>query len=96
MRSVPYRGSIDHTICSLSCKFWHRLSTVAVQLLPMSGQSLDRACRAGGTDFVCVLLVCHPQLPSVAFHVGPGWLLHRPHGEPRIALRYGTQWEADP
>src|SRR3984885_14809328 len=24
------RGSTDHTICSLSCKFWHRLSTVAV------------------------------------------------------------------
>src|SRR5271166_301804 len=67
MRSVPCRGSIDHTICSLSCKFWHRLSTVAVQLLPVSGQSLDRACRAGGTDFVCVLLLCHPQLPSVAF-----------------------------
>src|SRR3954454_4839665 len=28
-RNVPCRGSIDHTICSLSCKFWHRLSTVA-------------------------------------------------------------------
>ena len=36
-RSVSRRGSIDHTICSLSCKFWHRLSTVAVQLLPVSG-----------------------------------------------------------
>ena len=30
-------GSIDHTICSLPCKFWHRLSTVAVELLPVSG-----------------------------------------------------------
>jgi hypothetical protein len=29
-RSVPCRGSINHTICSSSCKFWHRLSTVAV------------------------------------------------------------------
>jgi Glycogen debranching enzyme N terminal len=29
-------GSIDHTICS-SCKFWHRLSTVTVKLLPVSG-----------------------------------------------------------
>jgi hypothetical protein len=29
-RSVPCRGSIDHTICSSSCKFWYRLSTVAV------------------------------------------------------------------
>ena len=37
MRSVSRRGSIDHTICSLSCKFWHRLSTVAVELLPVSG-----------------------------------------------------------
>jgi hypothetical protein len=36
-RSVSCRGSIDHTICSLSCKFWHRLSTVAVKLLPVSG-----------------------------------------------------------
>jgi hypothetical protein len=37
LRSVSRRGSIDHTICSLSCKFWHRLSTVAVELLPVSG-----------------------------------------------------------
>ena len=36
-RSVPRRGSIDHTICSSSCKFWHRLSTVAFELLPVSG-----------------------------------------------------------
>jgi hypothetical protein len=36
MRNVSHRGSIDHTICS-SCKFWHRLSTVAVELLPVSG-----------------------------------------------------------
>jgi len=37
LRSVSRRGSIDHTICMLSCKFWHRLSTVAVELLPVSG-----------------------------------------------------------
>ena len=36
-RSVSRLGSIDHTICSLPCKFWHRLSTVAVELLPVSG-----------------------------------------------------------
>ena len=36
-RSVPRRGSIDHTICSSPCKFWHRLSTVASELLPVSG-----------------------------------------------------------
>jgi hypothetical protein len=36
-RSISRQGSIDHTICSLSCKFWHRLSTVAVELLPVSG-----------------------------------------------------------
>jgi hypothetical protein len=36
MRNFSRRGSIDHTICS-SCKFWHRLSTVAVELLPVSG-----------------------------------------------------------
>src|SRR6202000_1218600 len=36
-RSPSCHGSIDHTICSLSCKFWHRLSTVAVPLLPVSG-----------------------------------------------------------
>jgi hypothetical protein len=36
-RSVSRLGSIDHTICSLPCKFWHRLSTVAVKLLPVSG-----------------------------------------------------------
>src|ERR1700688_902279 len=33
-RSVPRRGSIDHTICSFACKFWHRLSTVAVSCSP--------------------------------------------------------------
>jgi hypothetical protein len=37
MRIFSRRGSIDHTICSLSCKFWHQLSTVAVELLPVSG-----------------------------------------------------------
>ena len=36
MRNLSHRGSIDHTICS-SCKFWRRLSTVAVELLPVSG-----------------------------------------------------------
>src|SRR6188472_1788432 len=36
MRYFSHRGSIDHSICS-SCKFWHRLSTVAVELLPVSG-----------------------------------------------------------
>ncbi len=46
-RSVPRRGSIDHTICCSSCKFWHQLSTVAVQLLPVSGRSLGRAGRGG-------------------------------------------------
>ena len=29
--------TIDHTICSLSCKFWHRLSTVAFEVAPVSG-----------------------------------------------------------
>jgi hypothetical protein len=37
MRDSSRRGSIDHTIYSLSCKFWHQLSTVAVELLPVSG-----------------------------------------------------------
>jgi hypothetical protein len=37
VRDFSRRGSIDHTICSLSCKFWHQLSTVAVALLPVSG-----------------------------------------------------------
>jgi hypothetical protein len=37
VRNFSRRGSIDHTICLLSCKFWHRLSTVAVELLPVSG-----------------------------------------------------------
>jgi hypothetical protein len=36
MRYFSHRGSIDHTIFS-SCKFWHRLSTVAVELLRVSG-----------------------------------------------------------
>jgi hypothetical protein len=37
MRNLSRHGSIDHTICSLSCKFWHQLSTVAVDFLPVSG-----------------------------------------------------------
>ena len=63
-RSVPRRGSIDHTICFLSCKFWHRLSTVAVQLLPVSGQSLDRAGR--GRGFRAVRFACQHHLPGNA------------------------------
>jgi len=34
MRSISRLGSIDHTICSLPRKFWHRLSTVAVSCSP--------------------------------------------------------------
>ena len=37
MRSFSRHGSIDHTICSSSCKFWHQHSMVAVELLLMSG-----------------------------------------------------------
>src|ERR1035437_3599536 len=40
IRSISRRRSIDHTICSFSCKFWHQLSTVAVELLPVPGRSL--------------------------------------------------------
>ncbi len=56
-------GSIDHTIYSFSCKFWHRLSTVAVKVLPVSGRSLYRACvsRSVVGD---VTLTGHHQLPS--------------------------------
>ena len=36
-RSFSRLGSIDHTICFFACKFWHRLSTVAFELLPVSG-----------------------------------------------------------
>jgi len=32
MRNFSRRGSIDHTICLLSCKFRPQLSTVAVEL----------------------------------------------------------------
>ena len=37
MRNFSRHGSIDHTICSLSCKFWHQLSAVAGALLPVTG-----------------------------------------------------------
>ena len=37
MRIFSRRGSIDHTICSLSCKFRHQLRTVTLELLPVSG-----------------------------------------------------------
>jgi hypothetical protein len=33
-RIVSRHGSIDHTICSLSCKFWHRLSTAQLDCSP--------------------------------------------------------------
>jgi hypothetical protein len=45
-RSVPRRGSIDHTICSLSCKFWasaqHGCSSVAPRVWPISRPRLPR------------------------------------------------------
>jgi len=37
MRNFSRHRSIDHTIYSSSCKFWHQLSTVAVELMPVSG-----------------------------------------------------------
>src|SRR5208282_470024 len=74
MRSFSRRGSIDHTICSLSCKFWHQLSTVAVELLPVSGQSLGRA-RQGGGAFGVVSFPCQHHLPGDA-----GGLVGQRHG----------------
>src|SRR5229473_8106323 len=58
IRSVSCRGSIDRTICSLSCKFWHRLSTVAVELLPVFCRSLDSTRRDGGRGFYDESLTC--------------------------------------
>ena len=34
IRSVSRRGSIDHTICSSSCKFWHRPGTWSSRCAP--------------------------------------------------------------
>jgi hypothetical protein len=36
-RGVPRLGSIDHTICSFSCKFRLQLDTVALEVLLVSG-----------------------------------------------------------
>ena len=48
VRSYSRRGSIDHTICLLPCKFWYRLSTVALSCSPCLA---DRyAARAGAAD----------------------------------------------
>ncbi len=66
-RSVPRRGLIGRTICSSSCKVWHRLSTVAVQVLPVSGLSLGRAGHSGGRRRCGVGLACQHQLPLTAY-----------------------------
>ena len=67
-RSISHRGSIDHTICRLSCKFWHQLSTVAVQLLPVSGRSLNCGLPSGGAQ------VLRWRMPSsIALRNGIQW-----------------------
>src|SRR5229473_6925311 len=48
MRYFSHRGSIDHTICS-SCKFWHRLSTVAVELASQRTLPLLPICLGNGS-----------------------------------------------
>jgi hypothetical protein len=42
---------IDRTICSFPCKFWHRLSTVAVELLPVSADLYAARANAVGANF---------------------------------------------
>ncbi len=69
LRSVPRLGSIDHTICCSSCKFWHQLSTAAVQVLPVSGRSLGRAGRGDGRRRCGVGLPCQHQLSGDARHL---------------------------
>ncbi len=69
LRSVPRLGSIDRTICCSSCKFWHQLSTVAGQVLPVSGRSLGRTGRGGGRRRCGVGLPCQHQLPGDARHL---------------------------
>ena len=65
-RSVSRLGSIDHAICSLSCKFWHRLSTVADELLPVSGRSLSHSRRTQRHGFYAVDVATHHHLPGDA------------------------------
>jgi len=51
VRSFSHRGLIDHTICLLPCKFGHQLSTVAVQVLPVSGRSYATFATTAGAEF---------------------------------------------
>ena len=69
VRNFSRRGAIDQTICSSSCKFWHQLSTVAVELLPVSGGSLGCACQCGGRSFCGVVFPRNHQFPGDARHL---------------------------
>ena len=68
-RSVSSRGSIDHAICSFSCKFWHRPSTVAVEWLPVPGRSLGGAGRGDRRRFRGVTFPRPHQFPRDACHL---------------------------
>jgi hypothetical protein len=60
-RSVPRRGSIDHTICSFACKFWHRLSTVAVSCSPCLADLWNAPAEADGRGLGGMALLFHDR-----------------------------------
>jgi len=92
-RSVPRRGSIDHTICSLSCKFWHRLSTVAIQPLPVSGRSLVRLPGRRAQISLWVSPVTSTSIGCVSCRSRKVECCTGRIVRPVIALRNETQWK---
>jgi hypothetical protein len=77
-RSVPRRGSIDHTICSFSCKFWHRLSTVAVSCSPCLADLWNAPADADGRGLCGMALFFHHDRPRDGSRAAPRWLTVAP------------------
>jgi hypothetical protein len=93
-RSVPRRGSIDHTICSLSCKFWQVLAISSARLRLSCSPGLADPCTApaaaAGAEFGV-----YSSLSSVILHAflpSPGRFAPSV-SEAHIALRNAIQWK---
>lgn len=65
MRKLSRLGSIDHAICSLSCKFWHRLSTVKVELLPCLADLYQTSLKRYPTPYSVSIM---SKLPSTSLN----------------------------
>src|ERR1700743_2776172 len=88
-RNVPRLGSIDHTICLLSCKFWHRLICGRPRPRKTFPQFYDQiAC----VHMSGLLMRSHMNAGQDGFRDKGSKTYERPHRRPVASSECPTSW----